>query len=226
MRKIGLFLSLTASLIFFGFQTSQNPYGLYVEGPEVYLKSIKTNPNTTLVDLKKFIPDLVLDIKYATKDNFMGREMYKQARAFARKPVAERLLIIQKKLKEKGLGLKIFDAYRPYSITIAFYNESKDKNFVADPKFGSKHNRGCAIDLTLIDLKTGKELIMPTPYDSFKAAAAADYEPVSAIARKNRTTLIQIMESNGFKVLENEWWHFDFIGWKNYPLMDIPFEKL
>ncbi len=213
-------------LPFAAFTQQKNPYGLYVEGPQTYFNSLKEKPDLTLVDLEKHIPGITLDIKYATKDNFMGRPMYNQARAFARKPVADKLLAIQKKLNAQGLGLKIFDAYRPYTITVAFYNETKDKNFVANPSKGSKHNRGCAVDLTLINLKTGKELEMPTPYDSFLASAAANYEPVSTNARKNRALLIQVMESNGFKVLENEWWHFDFKGWQNYPLMDIPFEKL
>ncbi|GAA3975034.1 hypothetical protein GCM10022246_29310 [Pedobacter ginsengiterrae] len=191
-----------------------------------YLASIKLNPNNELVEIKKAIPNIKLDIRYATKNNFMQQVMYKQARAFARKPVVESLKKVQLALNKKGLGLKIFDGYRPYTITVAFYKKASDKSFVANPAKGSKHNRGCAIDLTVINLKTGKELEMATPYDSFSKAAAANYEPVSDVVRKNREYLISIMKKNKLNVLENEWWHYDFQGWQNYDLMDIPFEKL
>lgn len=191
-----------------------------------YQASIKSNPDNELVEIKKAIPNITLDVRYATQNNFMQQVMYRQARAFARKPVVDALKKIQQELNKKGLGLKIFDGYRPYAITIEFYKKASDKNFVANPAKGSKHNRGCAVDLTLINLKTGKELPMPTPYDSFSAAAAANYEPVSAVQRKNRNLLISTMAKYGLKVLENEWWHYDFVGWKNYQLMDIPFEKL
>lgn len=191
-----------------------------------YQASIKSNPDNELVEIKKAIPNITLDIRYATQNNFMQQVMYRQARAFARKPVVDALKKIQQELNKKGLGLKIFDGYRPYAITVEFYKMASDKNFVANPAKGSKHNRGCAVDLTLINLKTGKELPMPTPYDSFSAAAAANYEPVSPVQRKNRNLLISTMAKYGLKVLENEWWHYDFVGWKNYQLMDIPFEKL
>jgi len=191
-----------------------------------YLASVKSNPSNELVEIKKAIPNIKLDIRYATKNNFMQQVMYKQARAFARKPVVESLKKIQKELNKKGYGLKIFDGYRPYAITVEFYKKASDKNFVANPAKGSKHNRGCAVDLTLINLKTGKELVMPTPYDSFSAAAAAKYEKVSPEARKNRDFLIAIMAKYQMNVLENEWWHYDFSGWRSYDLMDIPFEKL
>ena len=199
---------------------------LVVNSFNQYQASIKSNPDNELVEIKKAIPNITLDIRYATKNNFMQQVMYRQARAFARKPVVDALKKIQQELNKKGLGLKIFDGYRPYAITIEFYKKASDKNFVANPAKGSKHNRGCAVDLTLINLKTGKELPMPTPYDSFSAAAAANYEPVSAVQRKNRNLLISTMAKYGLKVLENEWWHYDFVGWKNYQLMDIPFEKL
>ena len=191
-----------------------------------YLASIKTNPDNQLIEIKKAIPNINLDIRYATKNNFMQQVMYKQARAFARKPVIEALKKIQKELNKKGYGLKIFDGYRPYAITVEFYKKASDKNFVANPAKGSKHNRGCAVDLTLVNLKTGKELVMPTPYDSFSAAAAAKYQNVSPEARKNRDFLIAIMGKYQMNVLENEWWHYDFSDWKNYNLMNIPFEKL
>lgn len=191
-----------------------------------YQQGVQRDPDKELVDLKKAIPDLTLDIRYATKNNFMKRVMYPEARAFARKPVVAQLKIIQKELRKVGYGLKIYDAYRPYAITIAFYQQASDKNFVANPAKGSKHNRGCAIDLSLIDFKTKKEIPMPTPFDSFAPQAAVSYQNLSPEVLRNRDFLIKTMEAHGFRVLENEWWHYDFIGWQNYELMDIPFKML
>lgn len=205
----------------------QNPYGLAIVNTGAnYKTSVKANPNNELVEIKKAIPSIVLDIRYATKNNFMKQVMYKQPRAFARKPVVQQLKIIQAELAKKGYGLKIFDAYRPYTITIAFYEKASDKNFVANPAKGSKHNRGCAIDLTIIDLKTGKDVPMPTPYDSFEAAAAPHFTELPAVIIKNRDFLIATMQAHGFKVIYNEWWHFDFNGWQDYDLMDIDFAAL
>ena len=206
---------------------AQNPYGLVIMNNITdYKASVKTNPNNELVEIKKAIPSIVLDIRYATKNNFMGQVMYKQAKAFARKPVVQQLKAIQAELAKKGYGLKIFDAYRPYAITIAFYEKASDKNFVANPAKGSKHNRGCAVDLTIIDLKTGKDVPMPTPYDSFAPEAASQFNNLPAEIIKNRDFLIATMQAHGFKVIYNEWWHFDFNGWQDYDLMDIPFQNL
>ncbi len=206
---------------------TQNPYGLSIVNTAAdYKASVNANPNNELVEIKKAIPSIVLDIRYATKNNFMKQVMYKQPRAFARKPVVHQLKIIQSELAKKGYGLKIFDVYRPYAITIAFYEKASDKNFVANPAKGSKHNRGCAVDLTIIDLKTGKDIQMPTPYDSFAPEAAPHFNELPAEVIKNRDFLISTMQAHGFKVIYNEWWHFDFNGWQDYDLMDIPFQDL
>ncbi|RZK18803.1 MAG: D-alanyl-D-alanine dipeptidase [Pedobacter sp.] len=224
--KIKIFIFLL-SLSFSVFAQTSSPSKLVVVSSyNQYLASIKTNPNNELIEIKKAIPNIKLDIRYATKNNFMQQVMYKQARAFARKPVVESLKKIQLELNKKGYGLKIFDGYRPYAITVAFYKKASDKNFVANPAKGSKHNRGCAVDLTLINLKTGKEVAMATPYDSFSGAAAANYEPVTAEVKKNREFLINTMKKYKMNVLDNEWWHYDYAGWQGYDLMDIPFEKL
>jgi len=191
-----------------------------------YLSSCSANPDNKLVEIKKAIPGIVLDIRYATRNNFMKQVMYKQARAFARKPVVEQLKKIQSELNRKGYGLKIFDAYRPYAVTVAFYKKASDKAFVANPKKGSKHNRGCAVDLTIVNLKTGKDILMPTPYDSFAAEASPTFKDLPQAVIKNRDYLISVMHRHGFRVIDNEWWHYDFISWKNYALMDIPFERL
>jgi len=224
--KLLIFFLLTAVFGFSQNKPSTLKKLLVVSSYAQYQASVKANPNNELIEIKKAIPSIRLDIRYATNNNFMRQIMYKQARAFARKPVVESLKKIQTALNKRGYGLKIFDGYRPYAITVEFYKKASDKNFVANPAKGSKHNRGCAVDLTLINLKTGKELLMPTPYDSFSAAAAAKYENVSPEAKKNRDFLIAIMAKYHMNVLENEWWHYDFTDWKNYDLMDIPFEKL
>lgn len=224
--KIRTFLFFLSLSVFALAQTKPIQKPVVINSYTQYQASVKANPDNELIEIKKAIPDIRLDIRYATRNNFMKQVMYKQARAFARKPVVEALKKIQKELKLKGFGLKIFDGYRPYAITVAFYQKASDKNFVANPAKGSKHNRGCAVDLTIVNLKTGKDITMATPYDSFLPAAAAKYEPVSNEVRKNRQFLINVMKKHKMNVLENEWWHYDYSGWQGYQLMDIPFEKL
>ncbi len=199
---------------------------LHVIGVSDYKKQIKFSPEKQLVEINKQVPAIQLDIRYATLNNFIHQRMYTQARAFARLPVVKALKAVEAELALQGLGLKIYDAYRPYAVTVQFYKKASDKNFVANPNKGSKHNRGCAIDLSLISLKTGKELDMPTSFDSFSPMAAADYANLPAIVLQNRLTLKTAMEHHGFRQLSNEWWHFDFIGWQNYELLDVPFGDL
>lgn len=228
MKKTIIFLLLTTFSISIFAQSDESslPKLQVVDSYFAYLSSVMAKNQNELVEIKKEIPSIVLDIRYATKNNFMQQVMYNQARAFARRPVVEALNRVQTILRARSLGLEIYDGYRPYSVTVDFYKKASDKNFVANPAKGSKHNRGCAIDCTLIDLKTGKELEMPTPYDSFSKAAAADFVNVSPQAMANRDLLINVMKQNQLNVLSNEWWHYDFVGWQNYGLMDIPFEKL
>lgn len=212
--------------LIFSQQTQEIPF--VISSTKIYQQQIQDNPNQKLEEIIKIIPSIKLDIKYATKDNFASTAVYHQAKAFARKRVVAALANVQKELAKKGLGLKVFDAYRPYAVTVKFWEitPSDKKEFVANPKTGSRHNRGCAVDLTLIDLKTGIELEMPTPYDSFAKEASPTYDDISQPQKQNRNLLISVMESKGFKVIKNEWWHFDFKGWEDYPLMDIPFRKL
>jgi D-alanyl-D-alanine dipeptidase len=205
---------------------AQNKYGLNATTLDAYQASVRSNPDKELINLEEFVPGLALDIRYATTNNFTGEKIYNLARAYARKPVAESLKKIQADLKKQGLGIKIFDAYRPYKATVKFYEVYHDTTYVASPYRGSRHNRGCALDLTVIDLKTGKELPMPTGFDSFQKAAWPTTPVADPQIRKNRTLLINAMEKHGFKVNGSEWWHFDFIGWKNYEVLDIDFEEL
>ncbi|HWZ16781.1 MAG TPA: M15 family metallopeptidase [Mucilaginibacter sp.] len=197
-----------------------------VMGLKSYLKQIKLEPESRLVEIKRYVPGIRLDIRYATTNNFMHRKMYPEAKAYARLPVVMALKEVEADLKKRGLGLKIFDAYRPYAVTVKFYEMARDTNFVADAHKGSKHNRGCAIDLTLIDLKTGRELDMPTGFDSFSKKASADYPGLPSQQYANRELLKSVMQAHGFKVYRTEWWHYDFNGWMNYPLLDIPFSQI
>lgn len=182
--------------------------------------------NERLVNLSTFIPAIVLDIKYATDQNFMKQVMYKRAAAFLRRPAAEALQKVQSALRKQGLGLIIYDAYRPYSVTVAFYEKAKDTVFVASPWRGSRHNRGCAVDVGIIDLRTGKALEMPTSFDSFTAEAHAEFKQLPAPVIQNRELLKSLMVQHGFLVYPDEWWHFDYQGWADYGLLDIPFEVL
>lgn len=205
---------------------AQYKYGLKVMGLEEYKASVKASPNKQLVDLEEYVPGLVMDIRYATKNNFVGEQIYNLAKAYARKPVADALKKAQAELRSQGLGFKIFDAYRPYKATVKFYEVYRDTTYVASPYRGSRHNRGCALDLTLVDLKTGQELRMPTGYDSFKKAAWPSTPVSDPEIRKNRERLIKTMQKYGFRVNSSEWWHYDFIGWRNYEVLDIDFEEL
>jgi D-alanyl-D-alanine dipeptidase len=181
-----------------------------------------------LVELVTLDSTFRLDIRYATPDNFMGRTMYSQARAFLQRPAADALIRVLHALRAQGHGLMIFDGYRPWSVTKEFWDatEPAKRKFVADPAKGSKHNRGCAVDLTLFDFRTGREVRMPSPYDDFTEKASSSYSGGTSEERRLRGVLRGAMEKEGFRVEPGEWWHFDYREWRRYPLLDIPFEKL
>lgn len=222
---------LIALLFIIAWISAQAQHYKYIDSTKIsgtarYKRQVKSNPDKQLVEIKQYIPAIALDIRYATTNNFMHRRLYQQPKAYARLPVVKALQQVEADLKTRGLGLKIYDAYRPYSVTVKFYEMASDTNFVADPRKGSKHNRGCAIDLSLIDLKSGKELDMPTGFDSFSKKAAANYQAITKPQLDNRELLKTIMQAHGFTVLTTEWWHYDFNGWANYELLDIPFSAL
>lgn len=192
----------------------------------VYKRICMRDSNQRLVLLDTFIAGIRLDIKYAGSDNFMHQPMYSKAAAYLRLAAARALRKVQMELGKRGLGLKIFDAYRPYSVTVAFYEKIGDTVFVASPWKGSRHNRGCAVDLTLVDLVSGKELAMPTSFDSFTPQAHTDYKKLSQDVIENRELLKSLMTQYGFEIYPDEWWHFDYRSWNSYELLDIPFEML
>lgn len=208
-------------------QDKRNPYHLRItQTVKDYKSQLAVNRDMQMTDLAKKIPDLVLDIRYATADNFTGEVIYASPGAFARLPVANALHKVQDSLKYYDLGLKIYDAYRPYGATLLFYKVYPDTNFVASPRSGSRHNRGCAVDLTLVERATGKELPMPTHFDDFSDKANPTYTNLPDSVKANRKFLFELMAHFGFKPISTEWWHFDFSGWEKYPLMDLSFEEL
>lgn len=221
MKKTFTILLLLPMVVF-----AQNKYGLKATRYAEYKESVKSNPEKELVNLEKFIQGILLDIRYATTNNFTKAKIYNLARAYARKPVAESLKNAQAEFNRQGNGIKIHDAYRPYKATVKFYETYHDTTYVASPYRGSRHNRGCAIDMTIYNLKTGKELTMPTEYDSFKKEAWPTTPVKDPVIKKNRNLIISVMERNGFKVNASEWWHFDFVGWEKFEVMDIDFEEL
>jgi len=183
-----------------------------------------------LVEVIKPDPTLHLDIRYATTNNFMHRPMYQQARALMQKPAGEALVRANRSLKDKGYGIVVFDAYRPWAVTKLFWDSASESErkieFVANPAKGSKHNRGCAADITLFELSTGKEVTMPSDYDEFSERAYPTYTGGSSEARALRDLLRSTIEAEGFTVYPAEWWHFDYKDWTLYRIQNIPLEDI
>jgi D-alanyl-D-alanine dipeptidase len=181
-----------------------------------------------LVEIVTLDPTIKLDIRYATSNDFLGTPVYTQARAFLQRPAAEAVVRANQKLKEHGYGLILHDGYRPWYVTKIFWDATPDsqKIFVANPAEGSKHNRGCAIDLSLYDLKTGEEVVMPSGYDEMTERAYADYTGGTDDERARRALLRHAMEQQGFIVNPKEWWHFDYKDWKQYGIQNVRFEDL
>ena len=174
-----------------------------------------------LVDVATVAPGIRLDIRYATAKNFTGRALYPAARCLLRPGVAERLARAQEAAAAQGLGLKVFDCYRPLSVQRAMWTLVPDERYVADPAKGSRHNRGAAVDLTLVDA-SGKELPMPTGFDDFSTRAHRDYDDLPPNVIANRAQLERLMQDAGFSGLPTEWWHFDADGWERYDVLDVP----
>ena len=175
-----------------------------------------------IVDFKALHPAAILDIRYATENNFTRHRVYPAARCLLRKTVAERLDAAARELEAMGLRVALFDCYRPLSVQKAFWALVPDPRYVADPAKGSIHNRGAAVDMTLADSE-GRELEMPTGYDDFTEKAHRGWAGASPEAAKNSALLQRVMEKNGFKGLPTEWWHFDAAG-LSYPIADVPFD--
>ncbi|NOZ62255.1 MAG: D-alanyl-D-alanine dipeptidase [Calditrichaeota bacterium] len=180
---------------------------------------------TDLVDITALDSTIIVDLKYATADNFMGDTLYSANICLLRKDVARRIVEVQKELRQMGLGLKIWDGYRPLSVQKKMWKKVPDSRYVANPARGSNHNRGAAVDLTLVD-KNGKGLEMPTGFDDFTEKAGSNYPNVSETAKKNRELLKKVMMRHGFKPITSEWWHFNDKNIHDYPVLDVPLNVL
>jgi D-alanyl-D-alanine dipeptidase len=177
--------------------------------------------SSPLVDLAQVEPSIVIDLRYATGDNVFGTRLYRQPRCLLRQPVAERLARVQAILRRQGLGLKVWDAYRPQSVQQRMWAIKGGSRYLASPRRGSKHSRGAAVDVTLVDAR-GHELSMPTGFDAFTARASRRYHGGPPAFRRNRRLLEQAMVTQGFRPNPGEWWHFDDPHWRRYPLLDLP----
>ncbi len=193
-----------------------------------YKKQVMKYPAKKMTELKTLIPTIVYDLRYASTNNFIRRLMYPAGTTitFLREPAAAALKKVQEELNGMGLGIKIFDAYRPYSVTVKFWELVKDERYVANPTKGSGHNRGVAVDLTIIHLKTGKELNMGTGFDNFSDTAHHTYTQLPEEVLQNRQLLRSTMEKFGFRTYTEEWWHYSWPEAARFELLDIAFKKL
>ncbi len=183
------------------------------------------SPDSDLVDIQSINPRIRVDIRYATANNFVGRPVYSRAKCFLRRKVAMKLDAIQQQLEKMGLGLKLWDGYRPLSVQKVFWETMPDERYVAPPQIGSHHNRGAAVDLTLVD-EEGKELKMPTDFDDFSINAHRNYERLPKNVIYNRMLLENVMSEHGFIPVPSEWWHFDDVEGESYPIEDRSLEEL
>ena len=181
-----------------------------------------------MIELKSLIPTVQYELRYASKNNFTGQRLYPKNThtTYLRRKPAMALAKVAEELKGKGLGIKIWDAYRPYRTTVRFWELIHDERFVANPSKGSGHNRGTSVDLTLVDLKSGKELEMPTPFDDFSPAAFHGALNIDDFRIRNRALLKSTMEKYGFVPLETEWWHYSWQGASAYDVLDLSFKVL
>ncbi len=195
---------------------------------DVYKNQVKNDSSKKMIELKSCIPGIVYDLRYATTNNFMHRLMYPATtkNTFMRQPAVAALQKVQAELNQKGLGLKVFDAYRPYSVTVKFWELVKDERYVANPSKGSGHNRGIAVDLTIIYLANGHELNMGTGFDNFTDTAHHTFTKLPEDILQNRELLRSTMEKYGFKAFESEWWHYFLAEGNRFEILDIDFNKL
>ncbi len=203
-------------------------YGLKVISSKAgYIKSVKLDSTKRMVALSNFIVPLNTDWRYASSANFTGKALYKNPLACMRIEAAEALYRVNEELKQQHLGLKLFDSYRPYSVTMKMWEAVPDDRYAANPAKGSGHNRGAAVDLTLYDLDTGAELCMPTPFDDFTEKAHHSYMQLDSMVLKNRKLLKTVMEKHGFVALDTEWWHYYLPNAaQRFELLDLDFKKM
>jgi D-alanyl-D-alanine dipeptidase len=227
-RFLTLLLSIIFSAAYINKIAAQDTIPPVTSDWSTYREQVLKEPSKKMVELKSRIPNLVYDLRYATSNNFMNRRMYPPGtdQTYMREPAVNALQKIQEDLNAIGLGLKIFDAYRPYSVTVKFWELVGDERYVANPSKGSGHNRGIAVDVTLIDIVMGIELQMGTGYDNFTDTAHANFAHLPPNILEHRMTLRKAMEKHGFLVLDTEWWHFFLPASSSYEILNIPFKEL
>lgn len=226
---------ITSAVIVFAWQScgvsSNNAPNLTVKptvitDEKTYLSEIQKDSSKQMVSLTKYLQPLFKDFKYETEQNFTKKVLYTRPEAFLRKPAAEALQAVQNELKQQNLALKIFDAYRPYSVTVEMWKAVPDERYAANPAKGSGHNRGVAVDVTLVNLATGKEIPMPNAFDDFSEKAHHNYMQLDAAIIANRLLLKKTMEKHGFVALETEWWHYYLSNPTRFALLDLSFDQL
>jgi zinc D-Ala-D-Ala dipeptidase len=222
MRKTRLALAICLALLP---AMANGQTAVAVQGPPHEIGEFLT---PDLVELVGLDPAIHLDIRYATSSNLVGRPVYPEARAFLQRPAAEALVRINASLRNLGYGLLVFDGYRPWSVTKVFWDITPPdkREFVADPAKGSKHNRGCAVDLSLYSLSDGREVTLPSAYDEMSPRAYPTYAGGSDAERRARDLLRRSMEAEGFTVEPNEWWHFNYRDWARYPILNLSFSEI
>lgn len=193
----------------------------------LYKHSVKNDGNKKLIPLRKYVTPLITDYKYSTDSNFTHHILYADPDAYVRLPVAIALKKVHEELAAKGLGLKFFDAYRPYSVTKEMWKAVPDERYAANPAKGSGHNRGIAVDVTLVKIASGEELPMPTAFDDFSEKAHHNYKNLPDDVLQNRTLLKTTMEKHGFQALGTEWWHYSLANAAaSFELLDLSFKQL
>lgn len=200
-------------------------YSIHAKEPSI-TKQNQCTTSTKMVEIKKQIPSIEIHLPYATTNNFTKKPIYSSTKCCALQCVVDALKKVQAELAEQNLGLLIWDAYRPLSVQKIFWEIVPDQRYVMPPDKGSRHNRGAAIDCTLINLKTKKQLPMPSEFDDFSVRAHRNYMGASPEQIKKRQLLEDVMHKHGFKGVRCEWWHFDYKGWEQFPILDIPLEEL
>jgi zinc D-Ala-D-Ala dipeptidase len=202
------------------------PALVIVNDKDIYTSETQVDSNNQMVSLTNYLHPFIRDFRYATQQNFTKKVLYNHPEGFLRLPAAKALRAVEEELKEQNLSLKLFDAYRPYSITVEMWKIVPDERYAANPAKGSGHNRGIAVDLTLVNLQTGQELQMPTGFDDFSEKAHHNYMQLDSAVIANRHLLRTVMEKHGFAALETEWWHYSLPDPKKYSLLDFNFDQL
>ena len=232
--KNNRFLFITFLLFFYNStcyaQKSEqlNQYGLSIlNSVSNYKLLVDRDKGRAMADIRSVIPNVEFDFRYATTNNFMKQKLYPSIKTtYLRMDALTRLKLVQSELNSMGLGIKIFDAYRPYGITVKMWEMIHDDRYVADPSKGSGHNRGIAVDLTIVEVASQKELDMGTGYDNFTDSAHHSFMQLPPSVMKNRQLLKTLMEKNGFKIFETEWWHYSLPNANDYELLNLSFGEL